>query len=384
MSSPLVLQRDLFPFKAVAGYLNGASRAPQLKAVAAAAQHALHWRTENAGMPIPEFFGPVQEARESFARLIGAKEAERVALIPATSYGVSTVAKNLPVGKGDNIIVVEDQFPSNYYAWSVLCADAGAELRTVKRPAPGSTGSWSEHLLDAIDENTAAVAVANVHWADGSLFDLKALRARTNDVDAWLVLDATQSIGAMPFDVEDVQPDALIAGGYKWLMGPYGCGYAWYGPRMDNGQPIEENWINRAGSEDFRNLVNYQDEYRPLASRYCVGQQSNFLMLPMQIAGLAQVNAWGGDRIQAYCANLWSVITDQLQELGVGVPADRAHHLVGLSLPAGMNRDRLVAEFNRRGLHVSYRGDAVRVSPNVYNTEEEMMQLLMAIAKARG
>ncbi len=228
------------------------------------------------------------------------------------------------------------------------------------------------------------MAVANVHWADGSLFDLKALRTRTNDVDAWLVLDATQSIGAMPFDVEDVQPDALIAGGYKWLMGPYGCGYAWYGPRMDNGKPIEENWINRAGSEDFRNLVHYQSEYRPLASRYCVGQQSNFLMLPMQIAGLAQVNAWGGDRIQAYCANLWSVITDQLQELGVGIPADRAHHLVGLSLPAGMNRDRLVAEFNRRRLHVSYRGDAVRVSPNVYNTEEEMMHLLMAIAKARG
>jgi selenocysteine lyase/cysteine desulfurase len=89
-------QADLFPPLAIKGYLNGASRAPQLKSVAAAARHALNWRENNSSMPIPEFFGPVESVKEQFARLISCQEKQRIALIPAASYGISTVAKNLP------------------------------------------------------------------------------------------------------------------------------------------------------------------------------------------------------------------------------------------------------------------------------------------------
>ncbi len=376
-------QRHLFPEKAVAGYLNGASRAPQLKAVEAAAKHALWWRTENSAMPIPDFFEPIVELKQQFAKLINAKEYERVALIPAASYGLSTVAKNLPVTYGQNIIVVEDQFPSNYYPWMALGADAGAVVRTVAKPAAGSSGTWSERVLEAIDKDTAAVAIANIHWADGTLYDLHAIRQRTHEVGAWLIIDATQSLGAMPFDVNSLAPDAVIAGGYKWLMGPYGCGYAWYGPRMDDGRPLEENWINRQGSDDFRNLVNYTDTYRPLANRYCVGQHSNFLITPMQIAALQQVNSWGQENIQEYCAGLWTVIADELDKLGVILPTNRAHHLVGLRLPDSIDREKLVAAINHRGLKVSYRADAVRVSPHVYNTPEEMAELVGALRVAQ-
>ncbi|MEM6770480.1 MAG: aminotransferase class V-fold PLP-dependent enzyme, partial [Bacteroidota bacterium] len=378
-TTKLTSQRHLFPEKAVAGYLNGASRAPQLKAVEAAAKHALWWRTENNSMPISEFFGPVEEIKRQFAQLINAPDPERVAMLPATSYGISTVAKNVPLSQGQNIIVVEDQFPSNYYPWQVVCADAGAELRTVAKPNPGSSGTWNERVLEAIDGQTAAVAIANIHWADGTLYDLLALRQRTNDVGAWLVIDGTQSIGAMPFDVTTVNPDALLVGGYKWLMGPYGCAYGWFGPLMDGGRPLEENWINRQGSEDFRNLVNYTTEYRPLANRYCVGQHSNFIMAPMQIAALQQVNAWAQEDVQEYCAGLWSVIEDELEALGVVIPEERAHHLVGLRLPRDMDREKLVAAINRRGLAVSYRGDAIRVSPHAYNTPEEMAELVGAL-----
>ncbi|MEM1358235.1 MAG: aminotransferase class V-fold PLP-dependent enzyme [Bacteroidota bacterium] len=386
ISSPAIqllsCQRHLFPEKAVVGYLNGASRAPQLKSAAAAGRAALAWREENSSMPIPEFFGPVERIKTAFAKLINSEEPQRVALIPAASYGIATAAKNVPLRKGQNIIIVADQFPSNYYAWAEKCKRTGAELRIIARPEAGSSDRWSERVLAAIDRDTAAVAIANIHWADGTLFDLGALRKRTDEVDAWLVIDGTQSIGALPFDVQTIRPDALIAGGYKWLMGPYGCGYAWYGPRMDNGRPLEENWINRAGSEDFRNLVNYREEYRPLAGRYSVGEHSNFIMAPMQIAGLEQVNEWGQDNIQAYCAHLWDAITPDLESLGVRIPAVRAQHLVGLRLPERIKPERLTEELAKRSLTVSYRGDALRVSPNVYNTPEEMMQLLLAIAKA--
>ncbi|MEM9261768.1 MAG: aminotransferase class V-fold PLP-dependent enzyme, partial [Bacteroidota bacterium] len=351
----LSCQRHLFPEKAVVGYLNGASRAPQLKSAAAAGRAALAWREENSSMPIPEFFGPVERIKTAFAKLINSEEPQRVALIPAASYGIATAAKNVPLRKGQNIIIVADQFPSNYYAWAEKCKRTGAELRIIARPEAGSSDRWSERVLAAIDRDTAAVAIANIHWADGTLFDLGALRKRTDEVDAWLVIDGTQSIGALPFDVQTIRPDALIAGGYKWLMGPYGCSYAWYGPRMDNGRPLEENWINRAGSEDFRNLVNYREEYRPLAGRYSVGEHSNFIMAPMQIAGLEQVNEWGQDNIQAYCAHLWDAITPDLESLGVRIPSARAQHLVGLRLPERIRPERLTEELAKRSLTVSYR-----------------------------
>ncbi len=385
MSTTPVLtnQRHLFPDTAVAGYLNGTSRSPQLHTVAEAGREAISWREHHAGMPIPQFFGPVERLKATFARLVNCADPDRIALIPAASYGLATAAKNLPLAYGQNIIVVEDQFPSNYYVWAGKCRDNGAELRIVPRPEVGSTDTWSDRVAAAIDANTAAVAIAQVHWADGTLFDLQALRQRTDEVKAWLIIDGTQSIGAFPFDVQAIRPDVLVTAGYKWLLGPYGCGYAYYGERMDDGTPLEENWINRAGSEDFRNLVNYQEEYRPLAGRYSVGEHSNFLMAPMQLAALEQVLAWGPENIQVYCGMLWSKIETGLQSLGVVLPAVRAQHLVGLRLPENLHQDKLVAELAKRGLMVSYRGDAMRVSPSVYNTEEEMIELLVAIRLAQ-
>ncbi len=331
-------------------------------------------------MPIEDFFEPVERLRKSFATLIGSREPDRVALIPAASYGIATVAKNLPISAGQEIIVVEDQFPSNYYAWARLCEDAGAKLITVSRPS--GTSSWSSRVLEAISPRTAAVAIAQLHWSDGTVFDLEAIRGRTREVDAWLVIDGTQSLGAYPFNVGRIEPDAVVAGGYKWLLGPYGCGYAWYGPRMDHGIPIEENWINRVGSHDFSRLAAYQSEYRPLATRYSVGEHSNFITIPMQQAGLDLLNQWGSEGVQSYTARLWAEITPALNRLGLDVPGQCGHHLKGLKLPKHISRDKLKESLAKRGVTVSYRGELVRVSPNVYNTAGDMERWLDAIRQS--
>ena len=374
----------LFPALAVRGYLNCASRAPQLHSVAEAAREALRFRENSPAMPIAAFFDGPAAIRRAFAELIHCAEPDRVALIPSVSYGIATVARNVDLRAGHNLVVTAEQFPSNYYAWAARCGEVGAELRVVARPEPGSRDTWGERLLAAVDADTAAVACAPVHWADGTPFDLLALRRRTDEVGAWLVVDGTQSVGALPLDVGAVRPDALVCGAYKWLMGPYGCGYAYYGPRMDGGRPLEENWINRAGSDDFRGLTRYTDAYRPLAQRYAVGEHANFLLAPMQLAALRQVLAWGPGAIQDYTAELWAATAEAFARHGVPVPEQRAHHLVGLRLPPGADPEVLAKALTRRGLHVSYRGDAVRVSPHLYNTAEELAGVAEAIGEAVG
>ena len=100
----------------------------------------------------------------------------------------------------------------------------------------GRGKEWNERILNSIDTKTKLVSLGHVHWADGTLFQLTDIRKRTKEVGALLVIDGTQSVGALPFDVDVIQPDALICGGYKWLMGPYSLGYAYYGEYFDQGE----------------------------------------------------------------------------------------------------------------------------------------------------
>lgn len=381
----LSCQRDLFHLEPGDGFLNGSYLSPQLKSVYSAGRHALGLKNNPMSTRAEDFFTPVDELKRTYAELVNCPDPERIALIPAVSYGMATVAKNLRLDAHQNIVIAGGQFPSNYYSWAEKCREAGAELRIVERPNTQGdvTAAWNEAVFNAIDEHTALLAIAHIHWADGTLWDLLNLRRKTREVGAWLAIDGTQSVGALPFSVSEIEPDALICAGYKWLMGPYGCGYAYYGPALDNGQPLEENWINRHNSEDFRQLVNYQDSYRPKAGRYSVGEHSNFVFLPMQQVALRQLLAWRPERIQEYCGALWSGIEDDLAELGIQLPNHRAQHLVGIRLPEQLDASALPAALAKRKLALSFRGDAIRVSPNVYNRVDEMGRLLDALRSTR-
>ena len=132
-------------------------------------------------------------------------------------------------------MVLEDQFPSNVYPWRELAREKGAKLKTVARP---QDDDWTAALMDNIDENTAVVAVANCHWTDGSIIDLVKLGQRCKEIKAALVIDATQSLGALPFSVSEVQPDFVIAASYKWLLGPYSLGFMYVNPNYHDGVTI--------------------------------------------------------------------------------------------------------------------------------------------------
>ena len=283
-----------------------------------------------------DFFKDSDLLRQEFANLINASDPKRIAIIPSVSYGIATVARNLGITRGEKIIVAADQFPSNYYPWERVAQENGANLIAVAPPAELlSRGKvWNERILEAIDSTTRAVAIGNVHWSDGTLFQLQEIRKRTRDVGALLIVDGTQSIGALPFDVKQIQPDALICAGYKWLLGPYSIGLAYYGEYFDNRQPIEENWINRLNSEDFTQLVIYQSLYQEGSLRYDVGEHSNFILVPMLLKGIQQINRWGVANIQSYCKTISEKPLSFLRQKGFWVEDEeyRSSHLFGIRI----------------------------------------------------
>lgn len=383
----LTSQKSVFNLPEDVHYLNCAYMSPMPRPVEEVGIAAIRRKRFPGDISVDDFFEPSTRLRELFARLIHAPDPSRVAIIPAASYGIATAARNTEVHPGQNVVIVGEQFPGNVYEWRSLCQREDLELRTVVAPALRERrgAAWNERVMDSIDGDTAAVALGNVHWTDGTRFDLESIGERAREVGAALVVDGTQSVGAMPFDVNAVQPDALVCAGYKWLMGPYSVGVAWYGPRYDDGVPLEETWIAREGSEDFRGLVNYQDAYQGGALRYDVGERSNFILVPMLVAALELILGWGVPEIQAYCASLTSDLIGEARELGFAVEDDtwRGSHILGLRAPPGRDLAQLQGELERRNVQVSLRGGAMRVSPNVYNDDADIAALVDALRHAR-
>jgi len=276
--------------------------------------------------------------------------------------------------------VLAEQFPSNIYIWQEKAKRAGAAVVTVERP---QDGDWTRQVLAAIGSQTAIVALPHCHWTDGTLIDLEVVGPEVRRRGATMVVDGCQSVGALPIDVESVQPDFLVTGSYKWLLGPYSHGFMWVAPRWRQGEPLEQNWIARANSQDFAALVSYTDEYAPGARRFDVGEVSNFGLLPATIAALEQSLEWGIESIQETLRGHTAAIGAHAERLGLGVaPAShRADHLIGLRLQ-GKDPQVLAAALAEAKVYVSVRGDSVRVAPHVYNNSADIERFNEVLASA--
>jgi selenocysteine lyase/cysteine desulfurase len=380
-------QRRKFSLAKGVTYLNCAYMSPLLKSVEKAGILGMQGKRNPINISTDDFFSDSARLRTEFAKLINTRNQKRIAIIPSASYGLATVTRNLRLEAGDTIVVAAEQFPSNYYPWQSLCQEKKALLNVVSPPdtLEGRGKHWNEKILESIDSKTRVVALGHVHWADGTRFNLKDIRRRTREVGALLIIDGTQSVGAMPFDVEKIQPDALVCAGYKWLMGPYSIGLAYYGEYFDSGTPVEENWINRLNSEDFAGLVRYQDKYQPGALRYDVGEHSNFILVPMLLEGLRQINQWTPAGIQEYCRKISSSFINRLLEMDFWVENEsfRGEHLFGIRFPKGISTGIMKEEIGIKKISVSFRGDSMRVSPHLYNDTSDFDKLLKVIQSAK-
>jgi len=374
-------QRDLFEMPQDIAYLNCAYMSPQLRRGREIGEWAVSRKSRPWEVTPKDFFEDVEVVRTLFARLVGG-DADGVAVVPSVSYGISVAAANVPVHEGEKIIILEDQFPSNVYPWRELTSREGATLVTVPRP---EDSDWTRVLVEEIDGDTAVVAAPNCHWTDGSLVDLARVGEKVREAGAALVVDGIQSLGALPFDVSEIRPDFLVAAAYKWLLGPYGVGFMYVDEKHREGQPIEHNWINRRGSEEFSELVDYQDAFQPGARRYDVGERSNFVLLPMAAEALRQLLDWGVENVSESVGMLTDLIEQKAEERGITrIPKERrARHMIGLMLGPGAPAD-LATRLMRHDVFVSVRGSSVRVSPHLYNTEEDVARFFDVLEQVAG
>lgn len=366
--------RHLFEIPDDVVYLNCASMAPQLRSVSARGIAAVQTKATPWKISAEEWFSGAEELRSTASRLFST-EADNLALVPAVSYGIAIAAANLPVTAGQNIVLLEREFPSNVYAWRALARRTSANIVSV---SPAATG-WTDALEERITADTAIVSVPHCHWTDGGVVDLERVARRVREVGASLVIDASQSLGAYPLSLARIKPDFLVAVGYKWLLGPYGLGYLYVDPKWHrNGTPLEQSWLTRRGSEDFANLVEYREEYRQGARRFDMGEFPHFVLAPMAQAALRQILAWGIEGIEESLKMLTDLLAGAAPRVGYEVlPAEqRCAHLIGLRQHRNSHHAGLTERLKAANVHVSLRGDSIRVAPHLYNSVADIERLL--------
>ena len=377
-------QRDAFQLRPNVHYLNNAYKAPLLKVAENAAIEALQKARNPQDISPESFFSETEEVQKSFASIINAKP-EEIAIIPSVSYAICSVLANLPCKPGQHAITVQDEFPSDFFAIERWCKEHDAPLKVIgPDPEASQMGpSWHEKLLAAINPSTAVVVISSVHWANGLKFDLETIGNRCHEVGAILIVDGTQSVGALPIDVQQCKIDVLICADYKWLLGPYSLGLAYIGPAFHEGRPLEESWMNRTNAKDFSSLADYGPNYTAAAGRYNVGETSNFILMPMLNASLHKILEWGPENIQAYAGRLRQPLMDYLHShhFDLEAPHYTANHLFGLKMPPQYDPEKVKAALTAQNIILSRRGNRLRISVNVYNTEADIEALIGAFGK---
>jgi selenocysteine lyase/cysteine desulfurase len=374
---PIGSQRSLFDIPAGIAYFNTASSAPQLNASRARLLDAVGAKSRPWERVPSDFFTDAECIRRLAAGLFGA-DADAWAVIPAASYGMSAAARAIEptLRPGDRILVMAEEFPSNVLPWRRAAQHAGAVLAAV---APPADGDWTAPILDEIRAGVRVVALSHCHWTNGALLDLAQISAACRQAGAILALDVTQSLGAMPLDLAAVDPDFMVAAGYKWLLCPYGFGLMYVAPRWHDARPLEETWLARAGSEDFATPVS-SEAYRPGARRFDVGETCVTTVLPGAIAALEQLGSWGLERVAETLQLISARIVQALEPRGLAVlPATRrAPHMFGATLPDGQGGD-VVGTLREQGVFVSRRGKSIRFAPHLHVTEADLAQLAGAL-----
>ncbi len=375
-------QRDLFDIPENVAYFNCAYVSAIPKPVRAAGEAGVAAKSRPWTIRHDDFFAPAERVRALFARLIHAEPGD-IALVPATSYGLAVAARNLQFSpERRRIIVLENQYPNNVLPWRDLAARGAVEIVTVPLP---DHEDWTGAVEAAIDERAGLVTLPQCHWADGRTLDLERLGRRCRAVGATFIVDATQSVGARPFDVRRVRPDYLVCAGYKWLLGPYSFSFLYVAPERQDGAPLEVHTNNRRDADKghvwSNGRLHYNEGWMPGARRFDVGERANFALMPMAETALHLVLDWTPAAIGQSLAPLIDRIAREAEALGFRVPLEsvRSNHFIGLRAPFALPADA-GARLEARDVYLSLRGTTIRISPHLWTSEHDVDRLMTALA----
>jgi cysteine desulfurase/selenocysteine lyase len=374
MSAPdfAAIRREEFAGITGAIYLNSASTGPlPARTVRRVGEYAA-LRASPFQMNDRDLFSELDRARELTGRLLNASPGE-IALAFNTSYGLNVAARGLPLERGDIVVASDREFPANVYPWMRL-AERGVTLELV----PVTPEGWPDEarLLERMaDPRVRVVAVSLVQFSNGYKVDLARLSARARATDTFLVVDAIQGLGAVPVDLAATPVDILSCGGQKWLLSPWGSGFVYVRRELiPTVEPVVMGWMAFEGTDDFTRLTEYDPHLREDARRY------EMVSLPFQdFAGyntsVELLLEAGVANIAGHIAALHAPVLEWAARRGVRISSPTGAHASGILCVAIPNAAEAYKAVRAQGVTASVREGAIRLSPHLFNTADEMVRV---------
>jgi selenocysteine lyase/cysteine desulfurase len=367
--------RDHFPVTARWAFFDHAAVAPP---PADCANVLGEWADDKALNGVTSYHpwvNRVEETRKLAGRLLNADPLD-VCFVGSTTHGIGIVAEGFPWQPGDNVVTAAEEYPSNQYPWMNL-RDKGVEYRAVT--SRGSRIAFDD-VRDAMDERTRVLALSSVEFGSGFRNDLAGLGELCRSRGVFFFVDAIQSLGVFPMDVQQLPIDALAADSHKWMLGPEGAGIAY----------IRREWVDRlhATGVGWHSVINWQDfgtidfRLKPHAGRWEGGTVNAGAIAGMG-ASLRLLLDTGIDNIAARVLELTDYLCEKVGSMGAEVfssrvPAEKSG-IVSLLTP-GRDAKELMRRCQDAGVIVNVRGGRLRVSPHAYNTVEEIDRFIQVLA----
>lgn len=368
------LRRAEFPVTGRWAYFDHAAVAPLPRRSAAVIRAWADDQEANGVVHWPDWEKKLERTRRDLARLIGAEAAE-IAFINSTTHGIGLVAEGFPWRVGDNVVTAAEEYPSNLYPWLNL-ADRGVTLRTV----PSRDGRvWVEDLASAIDARTRLLTISHVEFASGFRNDLDALAELCQGRGIAFFVDAIQGLGPLTIDVGRTPIDFLAADGHKWLLGPEGAGFLYVRRDwIERLRPIGVGWHSVVSSY---NNPEIDFQLRPDARRW---EGGSFAMPGLQGFGASAglLLELGPTAVSARILDRAAAVRERAKAAGWRVAgSERPGDLSGIVAleRAGTDPEAFVRRQRGRGLALACRRGRVRVSPHVYNDEDDLDRLAAAL-----
>lgn len=325
----------------------------------------------------PDWARQLQDTRTAAAELVGGS-ADEIALVPNTTAGINLVAEGFPWQPGDNVVTLDDEFPSNQYPWMHL-ERRGVETRRV----PTDRGRVDlDQLAAHCDERTEVLSVSWVAYSSGCRRDLESIAQIAHRYGALFFVDAIQGLGVFPIDVTKAHVDCLAADGHKWLLGPEGAGIAYLSRDcLARLTPTGVGWNSVVQAFDFNRI---ELALKPSAERYEGGSYN--------MAGLLALGASLRLFLELGVANISCAIlefTDRAVEalLGLGAVIDSprsAGESSGIVLFELPDRDPVAVRSHclQHGVALNCRAGRLRISAHAYNNQEDLESLIAALRSA--
>jgi selenocysteine lyase/cysteine desulfurase len=375
-------QRGLFGMPREICYLNSASYSPLPLRTQEAAREAVG--RKGAPWTLDADFATRQHerARGAAARLINA-DASDVALISSVSYGVATVGKILAIPQETRVLVLENDHSSPVLEWQTRASPAGFTVETVRQPRDGD---WTSAVLAAIERagapRVALASISSVHWSDGAMIDVAKIAAALKRQGALFLIDATHAVGVIAMDVKSLDPDFVIFPTYKWLLGPYGRAFIYIAKRHQHGIPLEQTGLGRRGIHSDAEIYFADLSYVAGARRFDMGERDHFIAMEMAAIGMEMMAEWGADAVAGRLKMLTDRIADGLSGTKVRImdARFRSPHILSLAFAGGLPGG-LVEGLAGEGIYVAPRLARMRVSPHVFNDEEDIDRFVTALKK---